>query len=212
MAVWRWRDDISAVSPPDRFEHLVGQTAGAQPWRRIVHALNGVTVAAVLTFWPYSEAAALVLLAGAVAVLLLFDALRLAVREINTFFFRTFKRLVSPREADHIASSTWYMMGITLAFALTPTWAAVSGTLVLALADPAASYFGRRWGRRPFLGGSLEGSAVFFLVTLATLLPRHPWTIALAVALPVTLLERRSWPVDDNLAIPVGCSVLLHWL
>lgn len=200
------------MSPPDQFEHLVAETTGAQPWRRIVHAVNGVTVASILTFWPYSEAAALVLLAGTVTTLFLFDALRLARRDVNTFFFRTFKQLASPREAEHIASSTWYMVGVALAFALTPTWAAVSGTLVLALADPAASYFGRRWGRRPFLGGSIEGSTVFFLVALATLLPRHPWTVALAVALPVTLLERRSWPLDDNLAIPVVCSVLLHWL
>ncbi|MDZ7780967.1 MAG: hypothetical protein U5R14_13690 [Gemmatimonadota bacterium] len=196
----------------DRFEHLVDQTTGTQPWRRIVHAVNGITFASILTFWPYSEATAIVLLTGAVAALLLLDALRLRLRRLNACFFRVFNRLASPREADHIASSTWYMLGITLAVVLSPTWAAVSGILVLALADPTASYVGRRWGRRPFLGGSMEGSAVFFLVTLAVLLPRHPWAVALAVALPITVLERRAWPLDDNLAIPVACSVLLHWL
>ena len=56
---------------------------------------------------------------------------------------------------------------------------------------------------------SVEGSALFMLVTLAVLAPRHGWWIAVAVALPVTLLERRSWPLDDNLTVPVASAALV---
>ncbi|MEX2465993.1 MAG: hypothetical protein WD995_03740, partial [Gemmatimonadota bacterium] len=121
-----------------------------------------------------------------------------------------FSRLASPREAVGVASSTWYMLGITLAAAIAPGPVGISAVLVMALADPAASYYGRRWGQRPFLGGSVEGSAIFLLVALAVLLPRHPVPAAVAVAVLATLLERRSWPLDDNLSVPVGCALVLR--
>ena len=146
---------------------------------------------------------------AACALLLAGDFVRLRVDAANRLFFRFFRPLASPREAEGIASSTWYMLGITLAVTFASVPVAVSGILVMALSDPAASYFGRRWGRRPFLGGSMEGSMLFLLVTVAVLAPRHGWWIALAVALPVTFLERRSWPLDDNLTVPVASAVLV---
>jgi dolichol kinase len=193
-----------------RLQGLVARTAGLQPWRRAFHAANGVAVASALVWWPFSHAAALGALTGIVVALLAFDALRLRITAANVLFFKLFVRLASPREARRIASSTWYMMGIALAVLVAPGTMAVSGILVMALADPAASYFGRRWGRHPYLGGTVEGSAVFLLVALAVLLPRHAAPVAVVVAVMATVLERRSWPLDDNLAVPVGCALLLR--
>lgn len=192
-----------------RLQALVARTAGPQPWRRAFHAANGVAIAAVLVWWPYSHAVALGGLATIVAALLAFDLVRLRVTAANALFFGLLTPLASPREARGIASSTWYMMGITLAVAAAPGAVAVSAILVMALADPAASYYGRRWGRRPFMGGTVEGSAVFLLVALAVLLPRHAFPVAAVVAVMATLLERRSWPLDDNLAVPVSCALVL---
>ena len=59
------------------------------------------------------------------------------------------------------------------------------------------------------MGGTVEGSAVFLLVALAVLLPRHAFPVAAVVAVMATLLERRSWPLDDNLAVPVSCALVL---
>ena len=190
-------------------ETLVRRTEGPQPWRRVFHATNGVLIAGALTWWPFDSGLAPVALWGVTGLLVVGDVVRLRVGAANRVFFRYLRPLASPREADGIASSTWYMLGITLAVTLTPGPAAVSGILVMALSDPAASYFGRRWGRRPFRGGSVEGSALFLLVTVAVLAPRHGWWIAAAVALPVTFLERRSWPLDDNLAVPVATAGLV---
>lgn len=197
---------------PPELETLVQLTTGLQPWRRAFHAANGVAIASVLWWWPHARTTAVALLAGGVVLLGLADLVRLKRPALNRAFFRWFRQLASPREAEKIASSTWYLLGITLAVAIAPGPAAVSGILVLALADPAASYFGRRWGRRAFLGGSLEGSLLFCAVTLAVLLPRHSWPIALATALPVTLVERRSWPLDDNLTVPVTCALVVNGL
>jgi dolichol kinase len=203
---------MDATGRGARWEELVARTSGPQPWRRAFHAVNGVAIAAAVTWWPFSNAAALGVLGSIVLGLLAFDVVRLTMPAANTLFFTWFGRLASPREAEGVASSTWYMMGITFAVAIAPGPAGVSAILVMSLADPAASYFGRRWGRRPFLGGSVEGSVVFLLIALAVLLPRHALPAAVGVALVATLLERRSWPLDDNLAVPVGCALILRVL
>lgn len=196
----------------EALDALVRRTEGRQPWRRAFHAANGVAVAVALTSWPFQHSDALILLWAIVAILLGSDFLRLRIRAANRIFFRLFRPLASPREAERVASSTWYMLGIALASTIASVPVAVSGILVMALSDPAASYFGQRWGRRPFLGGSVEGSTLFLLVALAVLTPRHGWWLALAVAVPVTVLERRSWPLDDNLVVPVASAVLLGLL
>jgi dolichol kinase len=190
---------------------IVERTSGPQPWRRVFHAIYGVAIASMLTWWPFSRTLALGTLTTVVAILLLFDVLRLRSPKVNVLFFHWFRFLASPREARGIASSTWYLAGVTLAVALAPG-AAVSGILVLALADPAASYYGRRWGTRPFLGGTVEGSLVFLAVAMAVLIPRHGVTVALAAGIPAALLERRSWPVDDNLTVPSGTAVIASLL
>lgn len=194
---------------PLDFGTLVRRTEGAQPWRRAFHATNGVLLAMALTWWPFARGTAWIVAWAVAAMLLVGDLVRLRVPQANELFFRLFQRLASPREAEGLASSTWYAVGIAVAVTFTPPVVAVSGILVLALSDPAASYFGRRWGTRPFLGGSVEGSVLFFMVTLAVLAPRHGWTIALAVALPVTILERRSWPLDDNFTVPVATAAIV---
>lgn len=203
---------MRSTRPTSEFAALVARTTGLQPWRRVVHAATGVVVAATLTWWPFPRAEAVAWLSTLACALIVLDVLRLRWPRANDLFFRWFALLVSPREARGIASSTWYVAGMACACALAPLPAAVTGTLVLALADPAASYFGRRWGSRPFLGGTLEGSAVFLAVALAVLIPRHGLAVALVTALPVTLLERRSWPLDDNLTVPALTAVLVRVL
>ena len=202
--------ESAAREPP--LELLVRRTRGPQPWRRVFHATNGVLIAIVVTWWPLAPELLALALWTICGLLVFGDLMRLRLDAANRLFFRFLRPLASPREADGIASSTWYMLGITLAVTFASVPAAVSGVLVMALSDPAASYFGRRWGRKPFLGGSVEGSLLFLLVTLAVLAPRHGWSIALAVALPVTLLERRSWPLDDNLTVPVATAALVGML
>jgi dolichol kinase len=186
------------------FETLVERSAGAQPWRRLFHAANGLVVAGVLHYTDLPRGVAVGILGALLAGLVALDVIRLRSRRTNELFFRAFGPLVTPREAKGPASSTWYALGLLTTVAMFPRAAAISGILVLALADPAASWVGRRWGRHPFLGATLEGSGVFLLVSLAVLLMRHSWPVALVSAVAATLAERFAWPVDDNLIVPVA--------
>lgn len=193
----------------DGLAALVERTRGPQPWRKLFHATNGVAVASALSLLPVGRWAAVSVLGGVLAALVVMDLVRLTNRRANELFFVAFPSLASPREARGVASSTWYTLGVGLAVALFSRHDAISGVLVLALADPAASYVGQRWGRTPFLGGTVRGSLAFFVVAGAILALRHDLPVALAAAIAVTLAERRSWPLDDNLTIPVACAAVL---
>lgn len=191
---------------------LVERTAGTQPWRRLFHAGNGLVIASALVLVGIPRPTALILLSAILGGLVALDVVRLRVGRANEVFFKAFPHLLSPREATGPASSTWYMLGVLLAVALFPVHAAVSGILVLGLADPAASYGGRRWGRAPFLGGSVEGTAIFLTVALVVLMTRHSLGVAAGAAVAVTLAERLSWPLDDNLTIPVVGAAAIFFL
>jgi dolichol kinase len=203
--------DVATPPPPPSaaLDALVARTAGPQPWRKAFHAFNAVWVTGLIWWLDLSNAVVVSVLGALVAVMLAADFLRLRVPAANELFFRAFGALASPREARAIASSTWYAVGLLATFALFPREVAISSVLVMGLADPVAGYLGRRFGRRPFLGGTVEGTAVFFVIAAALMTSRHPWPAALLAAAAAALAERRSWPLDDNLAVPLVCGVTL---
>jgi dolichol kinase len=214
-----WRVSLDVLGFPvlpdpaaSELEALVARTAGPQPWRKAFHAVNAVLIASALALFDWPHRPLIFTLAGAVVALLALDLLRLANPRANELFFRAFGKLASPREARGVASSTWYAFGILVAVALFPRPEAIAGVLVLGLADPAAALVGRTLGRRPFLGGTLEGSVAFFATSATVLAFQYPWPAVIAAALAGSVVERRSWPLDDNLTVPVVCAAVLVWL
>lgn len=190
-------------------EALIARTRGLQPWRKIFHAFTGLGIAGFLSLPWLTRTQALIVLGAATVVLVAFDGLRTMNRSVNALFFRVFSKLASPREASGMASSSWYAVGATVVTAFFSRDVAVSAMLVLGLADASASVVGQRWGRRPLLGGTVEGMATFFLVAGAILLTRHPVGPALVSTLATTLAERNASFVDDNFTVPVVCAVAL---
>lgn len=191
------------------FQRLVARTERPQPWRRVFHASSGLALALgpILLGLDRPEVLTIVgtLLAGALAI----DLARLRVPALNRLFFRTFPALASPREADSPASSTWYLLGVLLTYALFPSQA-VPAVLVLGLADPAASIIGRRWGRVRLGKGTLEGGAAFLAVASIVLAVTADGTLwPLIVALLVTVVELLPIPLDDNLTVPLAVAAAL---
>ncbi len=191
------------------FAELVERTRGLQPWRRLFHAGNGVFIFLVLKTLPVDTRIAVLFLGALLSVLLLMDGVRLTNPRLNRLFFRTFSYLASPREAGKVASSTWYLLGVVLTLLIFPRHEALAGVLVLALADPAAGFVGRSWGKRPFGSGTVEGTAAFAVVAFLALLLFAPWGAALAAAMVAALVERTPWPLDDNLVIPSTVAAVL---
>lgn len=189
---------------------LVRRTAGLQPWRRVFHAANGVLIAGILRYGGLSDAAAVGILAAVFLLLLALDGLRLRRTGLNVLFFRLFLLLASPREAGRIASSTWYVLGVLLAVALFPREASVPAVLVLALADPAASVAGRRWGRRRIGAGSEVGALAFLLAAFLVVWPLAGPVAAAAGAAAGAAVELLPWRLDDNATIPPAVALAVR--
>lgn len=186
---------------------LIDRTSGPQPWRRVFHLTSGVAVAILLQRGYVPEGWATVALAGVLALMVALDFIRLRFPHINRRFFVVFSRLASPREARGIASSTWYVTGLLLTVLLFPLEIAVPAILVLAVADPLASYLGRRWGRRALGSGSVEGSLIFLIASFLILSFFAELPVAAGVALFTTVVEPIPWRLDDNLTVPVAAGV-----
>ncbi len=191
------------------FEALVKKTEGFQPMRRVVHVVSGLVLAGALWVLQPPTLVAVSVLAAVVLILFVSDLIRLARPGLNALFFRAFRPLVSPREAVGIASATWFMAGILVTVSLFPLEVAVPAIVVLALADPAANYAGRTWGRRRLGTGTVEGTAVFVAVAFLTLSPVAPLPSAFLAALLAAVAEVLPWKLDDNLVIPVTVSAVL---
>jgi dolichol kinase len=99
-------------------------------------------------------------------------------------------------------------VGCTLAVVAFPRDIAVAAILVLALADPAASWIGRRWGKRRVGTGTFLGTGVFVAVATAVLFPFVGVPIALLVAVGTAGVEILPWPLDDNLVVPLVAGAL----
>lgn len=196
--------DPKRLNEDGALDVLVARTRGPRPWRRLMHAANGLAIVACLVLLPVPPRLVVWTLAAVLGVLLLVDLLRLRNPRLNERFFRLFSSLASPREAHGPASSTWYVLGVVLTLALFPLEASVPAVLVLALADPAAGCVGGRWGRLRLGRGTLEGSAAFFAVAGSLLLLVAEPLTALVTAGVVTVVEPLPWRVDDNLTIPLA--------
>jgi dolichol kinase len=85
----------------------------------------------------------------------------------------------------------------------------VPAIIVLAVADPAAHYVGRRWGARQLGTGTVEGAAAFVMVGFLLLRPFVPGGTALVAALVAALAELLPWKLDDNLVIPLSVATVL---
>jgi dolichol kinase len=199
------------MTTPD-LSHLVAQTEGPQPWRRIFHSVNGLLIVAALVVLDPRWEVAVAALAAASAAALLLDGLRFRIAALNRLFFTLLRPFASPREARGIASSTWYLVGCLLTVVAFPRRIAIPAILVLALADPAASYIGRRWGQRRTGTGTWLGTGVFMAIATLILLPFAPWMSALMTAGVTAWAERSRLPLDDNLIVPLVCGAVLWTL
>jgi dolichol kinase len=190
---------------------LVERTRGLQPWRRAFHAATGVAVALLPGALALGRRQVVLILGALLVVVLAADMARLRSTRLNVLFFHLFPSLASPREAAGLASSTWYLVGAFLTYALFPMRVAVPGILVLALADPAAGTIGRIWGRRRLGSGTWVGSAAFLAAAFLVLAVFLGPAAALVAALMVTMVEAVPWKLDDNLTVPVAAA-LAAWL
>lgn len=132
---------------------------------------------------------------------------------LNERLMRLYGRIAHAHEHREVNSATWYVTALMLLAVFASKPAMASAVMVLGVADPAAGWIGRRYGKRKLLAGrSLEGSLTFTLVGFAISLPFlllfSTWSLgtALVVAglcgLSGALAELFTLRFDDNFTIP----------
>ena len=131
------------------------------------------------------------------------------------FCERIFGAISRPHETHNITSATWYSLALFLGVWLLPQHAIEAGTIVLGVADPAASIVGKAWGKsKIYRDKSLEGSLGFFFAAVATLVIFFAvinagysalaiGITAVSVAAFTTLAELFAGKIEDNFSIPV---------
>jgi dolichol kinase len=139
---------------------------------------------------------------------------------VSRIVMRMFARVAHPHERYRINSSTWYVTALLALAIAAPMRAAEIGILVLGIADPAAGFVGRRFGRtRLSANRSLEGTltfavvgavaavswlAAFYALSMPTLL-----LLGAAGAVAGALAELLSTRLDDNFTIPIASAAAI---
>lgn len=160
-----------------------------------------------------------VLFALALTAVALFEILRRRRHPLGSFL----QRLLTPalREAEISAAprctgALYMLIGALLVTVLAPPPVAIASLTVLMISDSCSALIGKRWGRHPLAGKSVEGSAAFLLSALLitaclTPLSAHPLFFAAGCAASVvaTLAElyARHLRLDDNLLIPLSYAL-----
>lgn len=123
------------------------------------------------------------------------------------------KNTVSNSEVyDFAAAPLYFAAGILLTLLLFPTPASSAAIAMFAFGDSAASIFGGRISKKPFLFNkdkTLEGSLIgFFFAFLGALFFVSP-PIAVFGAAVAMLFEYLPLPLNDNLIVPVATGLVL---
>jgi dolichol kinase len=191
------------------FEELVEKTSGLQIWRRVFHVACGLLVAGLVTFGGAPSRWMTVGLGAAFVVSLGMDLIRLYLPGANRLFYRLFPSLLTPRDSDRLASSTYYVLGLFLTFLIFPERVAVAATIVLAVADPAGNLVGRTVGSRPFGTGTVEGTLGLVLASFAAIVGLVGVIPAAVASVCTGIVETRNFGLDDNLTVPLAAGASL---
>jgi dolichol kinase len=210
--------DVPAVEIGDiAFEAPVPVARPANYTRSLFHVASGAFSLALLRLMPGRSS--LIAAATAFAVLAwTLEALRRVSPATNDLLMRILSPIAHPRERHHVNSSTWYGTALLILALFFPLRAAEVGVVVLGLADPAAGFIGRRYGRtRIRAGRSLEGTLAFVVAgaigALASLAVFYamPWSsriiLAMAGAVAGAVAELVSTRLDDNFTIPLTTAI-----
>ena len=178
--------------------------------RQLFHVVLGLALLLVLL--NFGRLKTIYFLSGILFVGLLL--INLVVRGIRvpvaSWFVETFERRNVPLPGY---GSAWYLVGLLLSCLLIrdPTYLA-SAVIVFAFGDAASTIFGLRaktalpYNPRK----TLEGTGAFILFSLSTFLLIGEYAIPLALF--AALVESLPLGVDDNLSIPLACSLFFYLL
>ncbi len=178
-------------------------------------ARKGLHVAGLvipLCYWRFAELFVFVFFPLA-AIVLALELSRLKITAVAKWYIRVFGPFLRPSEYNRPSGGFYFVLGAAITILIFPRDMAISALLVLAVSDPAAAFFGRRYGRRKIFGKTIFGSLAFFVsawLVLMLYFGGNPFW-QLPAAFLGALVESLPGPQNDNLTIPPAVA-LTTWL
>ena len=184
--------------------------------RSLFHVGMGVLGVSLYQF-VLTRAQAAIILFSLMGVIAFLEITRRAWPRWNHILLTSpvFRPIARPREYYSVNSSTYYVIALCLITPLFSKPAVIAAVLVLAFADPAAAWIGKKYGRIKLYGkksyaGSFAFLVVGFAVSMVYLLwaggvtPARCLMVALAASLAAAIAELFSGRLDDNFTVPIA--------
>ena len=156
--------------------------------------------------------------------MLLFEFAKYFSKPLFEFYYKLFGNLLRNHEFDRhrirITGASWLLLSDIICIILFPKLIAVTGMLILSLADSLSALIGRHFAKKHFAPNrSYLGTATFFIVSviIVTVTPKYlylplEYIIGIAAVLVTTIADSINIPIDDNFTIPIVTSGLLYLL
>ena len=224
----RYEHVLDVLRNTPRFEAIARSLRTLRPtnyWRNIFHACMGISGVFVYEYLTISRSATLITLASVLVTYIALDKARHLHPKVNAFIYGKLFGLISrPREQYQTPAAIWYVAGLMFAVAVADKTHAQLASLVLGIADPAASLVGKRWGKlKLFRDRSLLGTSTFvavgvlgsslFLMAYSGLNAFESAATALVASTAGAAAELISGErLDDNLSIPVAIALALSFV
>jgi len=197
----------------------VDHSYGTEVMRKSIHLTS---LAIPVVYYFISKTAALSILVPLTLAFGLSDLARVFHPPTRNLYNRLFGFLLRARERSgerkRLNGATYVLLSAIVCVWLFPKVIVLTAFAILIISDTAAALVGRKFGRHPFFGKSVEGTAAFFLTALivVAVAPKISYTpteylVGVAAALVGTLVELISGAVDDNLSIPISIGAVM-WL
>lgn len=183
--------------------------------RKVFHLFGGLGLLSV--FFLFHRSAALWIYGTLVLVVLLFETARLNMPAVNRLLFERFGTLVRKNEEHELTGTIPYILGAGLSLYAYSAAAASAAVCFLAFGDVAATAIGERYGRTKIGKKSMEGTAAFFIASVAagwavlSFFPGFPFWIMLVGAVVAAGVELLPVGVNDNFAIPIIAGAAMEF-
>ncbi|BDQ02713.1 MAG: membrane protein [Ignavibacterium sp.] len=186
--------------------------------RKLIH-LFSLSIPTIYYFIPKSVA--IIILASLTAFALVVDVARYFHPEVGKIFYKIFGFLLRKHEVDHekknLNGATYVLISALIGVIIFPKVIFVTAFAILIISDTSAALIGRKFGKRPFLRKSFEGTLAFFISASIVILftPKltesfAEYMIGFVAAFIGAIVENISYGIaDDNLSIPLSVGFIM---
>jgi dolichol kinase len=197
----------------------VEQSYAAELIRKGIH-ISSLSIPIIYYF--IAQSTALTILVPLTLLFLLSDVARLLHPSVGRLYHRLFGFLLRTHERNdrgrRLTGATYVLLSATLCIWLFPKVIVLTAFAILIISDTSAALIGRKFGRHPLGGKTVEGSTAFFVTALlvVAVAPKIAYVpteylIGTIAALVGTFVEAFSMGIDDNLSVPLSISAVM-WI